>query len=49
MAGNLSPRGRDDAQMKIRFIRYEEAPNYFEMEEGLAWDIHIKHIQIQKR
>lgn len=37
MAGRLSPRGKADAQMKIRFIRYEEAPNYFEMEENLLY------------
>lgn len=37
MAGRLSPRGSNDAQMKIRFVRYEEAPNYFEMEEDLLY------------
>lgn len=37
MAGRLSPRGKADAQMKIRFIRYEEVPNYFEMEENLLY------------
>lgn len=37
MAGRLSPRGSNDAQMKIRFVRYEEAPNYFEVEEELLY------------
>lgn len=37
MTGRLSPRGTEAAQMKIRFIRYEEAPNYFEMEEKLLY------------
>ena len=29
MVGTLSPRGKEEARMKIRFIRYEEAPKYF--------------------
>lgn len=37
MAGVLSSRGKEDAQMKIRFVRYEEAPNYFEMDDELLF------------
>ncbi len=37
MAGTLSPRGKEDAQMKIRFIRYEEAPQYFKMDDELIF------------
>ncbi len=35
MSNTLSPRGKEDAQMKKRFIRYEEAVKYFDMEEEL--------------
>jgi len=37
MAGKLSPRGKEDAQMKIRFVRYEEVPSYFNMDEELLY------------
>lgn len=37
MAGKLSPRGTEDAQMKIRFVRYEEVPSYFNMDEELLY------------
>lgn len=37
MAGVLSLRGKEGAQMKIRFIRYEEAPDYFEMDDELLF------------
>ena len=35
MVGTLSPRGKEEARMKIRFIRYEEAPKYFGMDSEL--------------
>lgn len=37
MARTLSPRGKENAQMQIRFVRYEEAPNYFKMDEELLY------------
>lgn len=37
MARTLSPRGKDEAQMKIRFIRYEKAPDYFKMDDELLF------------
>lgn len=37
MARRLSPRGKEDAQMQIRFVRYEEAPSYFNMDEELLY------------
>lgn len=35
MVGTLSPRGKEEARMKIRFIRYEKAPKYFGMDSEL--------------
>lgn len=37
MARRLSPRGKEDAKMQIRFVRYEEAPSYFNMDEELLY------------
>ena len=37
MAGKLSPRGKEDAQMKIRFVRYEDAPSYFKTDEEIVY------------
>lgn len=37
MARTLPPRGKENAQMQIRFVRYEEAPNYFKMDEELLY------------
>lgn len=37
MAGRLSPRGKADAQMKIRFVRYEDAPSYFNIDQELVY------------
>ena len=37
MAIRLSPRGKEDAQMQIRFVRYEEAPSYFNMDDELLY------------
>ncbi len=37
MARTLSPRGKENAQMQIRFVRYEEAPSYFNMDEELLY------------
>lgn len=45
MARTLSPRGKENAQMQIRFVRYEEAPNYFKMDEELLY-AYTKQIQI---
>lgn len=35
MAVTLSSRGKEEARMKIRFIRYEEAPKYFGVDSEL--------------
>lgn len=37
MAKTLLPRGKEEAQMKIRFVRYEKAPDYFDMDEELLF------------
>ena len=37
MAVKLSPRGKGDTQMKIRFVRYEDAPSFFKKDEEFIY------------
>lgn len=37
MTGRLSPRGTEAAQMKIRYVRYEAAPDYFKMDKEVLY------------
>lgn len=37
MAVKLSPRGKENAQMKIRFVRYEDAPSFFKTDEEFIY------------
>lgn len=37
MAVKLSARGKENAQMKIRFVRYEDAPSFFKTDEEFIY------------